>query len=501
MQEQRDAKFLEVFAASVTKADNALRRKILAVRQRLRTEHLDKGLLACMPPAERIASALVFNQLDVEKAQRLLRANGAGLALLACMPYAPPGSHYPEAPCRQSLHRACECIRIAANPEQLRACAGMLPPFEQLYKSSTSLAPSNTPSSSDCNNHGACCSHAADTNAHGGPSAPPLQPPAPSVLVFDPGAASTSQCPPPDSSQTYSFAPEPQPRSQEDANHACDASMHESEGYGADAAQNFHPVSSAAMDACDVVGPSHASTGHGMHTTDDRSDSSASPDFMEVGGGELSGPLQQLRARLVQPPPDDTLSALLIFTNGDVPESLKLLSESGMQLLPDPSEVDTSTHAGPSGQSCVPSHGENTDHSNNHTQEEEAPQLVWLWRARPLAYWVAGEVVEVAMSDGEPRLTVKTKKGVIGDVEQGLLWPRGRGKAPPPPLDDDVEPDMKGAAEEKRGSGGAQAGMEGERTWERRQSAGAQVVGGEPAPCPVLMIQLPPEGPDDNLSG
>lgn len=85
VQEQHDAKFLEVFtsAAGVTKADDGLRLKILAVRQRLRTELLDKGLLACMPPAERIAAALVFCQLDSEKAQRLLQHNGAGTFLVA----------------------------------------------------------------------------------------------------------------------------------------------------------------------------------------------------------------------------------------------------------------------------------------------------------------------------------------------------------------------------------------------------------------------------------
>ena len=80
-QEQQDTEFLDMFTKRGVPGHDTLRRKILAVRQRLRTELLDQGLLACMPSAERIAAALVFCALDGDKAQRLLRHNGAGVLL------------------------------------------------------------------------------------------------------------------------------------------------------------------------------------------------------------------------------------------------------------------------------------------------------------------------------------------------------------------------------------------------------------------------------------
>lgn len=304
--------------------------------------------------------------------------------------------------------------------------------------------------------------------------------------------------------------------------------MHDREAFDDDMAPDdqasFHPSS-----AMDLAGPSHASNSNRMHDDEDRREMSTSPDLMVVGGenGELFGPLQQLRARLAQPPLDDTLSAVLLCTNGDVPAALRMLSESGMKVLPDPTD-DASAGAGPSSHPHMHTDVENAHHSNRNERDrrqgghaeadmhanaqEEAVMLVWLWRPQPLAYWVAGEVLQVDMEDGEPKLTINTHEGVIGDVEQGLLWPRNRGEAPPAPLDEEPEHEEKGAGGEwtisYQGSLLSEAENDasaGRRNGGRRQGGGGGGTGvhtGSVAPAEpaVLTIPLPPEEGDENLS-
>jgi hypothetical protein len=89
----QDKKFLDTLTAltreSVYAADQVLPCMVAQVQHFLLTEVSDEGPLSCMPSAERIAAALVFCQLDAEKALSLLRNNGAGVMLhlsIRCLP-------------------------------------------------------------------------------------------------------------------------------------------------------------------------------------------------------------------------------------------------------------------------------------------------------------------------------------------------------------------------------------------------------------------------------
>lgn len=251
----------------------------------------------------------------------------------------------------------------------------------------------------------------------------------------------------------------------------------------------------------------------------DRYDSS--PDVLEViqKDSENFWPLQQLRTRLAQPPPDDTLSALLLCTNGDVPTALQMLSESGMKVLPDPASAAGEAKGDyPSGSSRMHSESGNENsgghhnasaHGGMHTDNEgeDDAMLVWLWRPQPLSYWVAGEVAQIDMCDGETKLSIRTQDAVICDVEQGLLWPRRGGEPPPASLQQEQQESELGSQRHWSSPGTSgelrdastrvdaitrheRMGMTSSRT---ESGAGMQAQ-------PVLAIPLPPEDEDEDLS-
>jgi hypothetical protein len=340
--------------------------------------------------------------------------------------------------------------------------AAQLAPFEELFMRGAQVPRA---AASACNSNDHATTRRRDLDSHTPDACVTVSPwaaePPPNL-----GVVSPSDCVPPSSSNPNNYLFQDHEHSPVRSNNAL---AHESEGCEEHGVHGSVARPMTISDPRDIACPSHAgaSTDHHMHDEDCRM-ASPSPDDIEVVCGELDGfvSLQQLRARLVNPPQDDTLVALLLCTDGDVSAALKMLADSGMQVIPAAPTAETTSLAGNENGIATCSHlqrdahaqQEGTvsieDHMDANTEQEHA-MLVWLWRPWPLGEWVAGEVVDVDVdvSGGEPKLAIKTQGGVIDNVEQGLLWPRGSGEPPPTALQDDAR-DERGTSDVLRAGRG-----------------------------------------------
>jgi hypothetical protein len=337
--------------------------------------------------------------------------------------------------------------------------AAELAPFEELYMRGAQVP--RAASACNCNDHPT--THRRDLDSHTPDACVSV-----SSWAAEPppnlGTVSPSDRVPPSSSNPNNY---PFQDHEHSPVRSSDALAHQSEGCEEHEVHRSVSRPMTISDPRDIACPSHAgaSTDHYMHDEDCRM-ASPSPDDIEVVCGELDGfvTLQQLRARLVNPPQDDTLVALLLCTDGNVSAALRMLADSGMQVIPAAPTAETTSVVGNENEIA----GCSGLQRDAHPQQEgtvsiedvmdantgqEHTMLVWLWRPWPLGEWVAGEVVDVDVSGGEPKLTIKTQGGVIDNVEQGLLWPRGSGEPPPTALQDDAR-DERGTSDVLRAGRG-----------------------------------------------